>query len=177
MRGYGPRLPEFISGVVSRRIWEVKFIIAAGQRESDSKRQPRLTDEILMISKRYTVIATAVILLISSGSFLSLLNAVQAVISDEKSNSTPPVKAKKSGGNTVNQADNDKAGKAAESAPANRLARESSPYLLMHAHNPVDWYPWGPAAFEKARAEHKPVFLSVGYSSCYWCHVMERQVF
>ena len=61
--------------------------------------------------------------------------------------------------------------------PANRLARESSPYLLMHAHNPVDWYPWGPEAFEKARAEGKPVFLSVGYSSCYWCHVMERQVF
>lgn len=177
MRGDWQRLPEFISGVVSRRIWEVKFIIAAGQRESDSKRQPRLTDEILMISKRYTVIATAVILLISSGSFLSLLNAVQAVISDEKSNSTPPVKAKKSGGNTVNQADNDKAEKGAESAPANRLARESSPYLLMHAHNPVDWYPWGPAAFEKARAENKPVFLSVGYSSCYWCHVMERQVF
>jgi len=61
--------------------------------------------------------------------------------------------------------------------PANRLARESSPYLLMHAHNPVDWYPWGPEAFEKARKEGKPVFLSVGYSSCYWCHVMERQVF
>ena len=61
--------------------------------------------------------------------------------------------------------------------PANRLARESSPYLLMHAHNPIDWYPWGPEAFEKARTENKPVFLSVGYSSCYWCHVMERQVF
>ncbi|HQX52622.1 MAG TPA: DUF255 domain-containing protein, partial [Planctomycetaceae bacterium] len=57
------------------------------------------------------------------------------------------------------------------------MARESSPYLLMHAHNPVDWYPWGPEAFEKARKEGKPVFLSVGYSSCYWCHVMERQVF
>jgi len=61
--------------------------------------------------------------------------------------------------------------------PANRLARESSPYLLMHAHNPIQWYPWGPEAFEKARAEDKPVFLSVGYSSCYWCHVMEREVF
>ena len=61
--------------------------------------------------------------------------------------------------------------------PANRLARESSPYLLMHAHNPIDWYPWGPEAFEKARTENKPVFLSIGYSSCYWCHVMERQVF
>lgn len=61
--------------------------------------------------------------------------------------------------------------------PANRLARESSPYLLMHAHNPIQWYPWGPEAFEKARSEDKPVFLSVGYSSCYWCHVMEREVF
>ncbi|MDA1232058.1 MAG: DUF255 domain-containing protein [Planctomycetota bacterium] len=59
----------------------------------------------------------------------------------------------------------------------NRLSRESSLYLLMHAHNPVDWYPWGPEAFEKARSENKPVFLSVGYSSCYWCHVMEREVF
>ena len=61
--------------------------------------------------------------------------------------------------------------------PANHLAGETSPYLLMHAHNPVDWYPWGPEAFEKARKENKPIFLSVGYSSCYWCHVMERLVF
>ncbi len=59
----------------------------------------------------------------------------------------------------------------------NRLAHENSPYLLLHAHNPVDWYPWGPEALEKARAEDKPIFLSVGYSSCYWCHVMERKVF
>ena len=62
-------------------------------------------------------------------------------------------------------------------AKANRLARETSPYLLMHAHNPVDWYAWGPEAFEKARKEGKLIFLSVGYSSCYWCHVMERKVF
>ncbi|MEO2012958.1 MAG: DUF255 domain-containing protein [Fuerstiella sp.] len=61
--------------------------------------------------------------------------------------------------------------------PANRLSKESSPYLLLHAHNPVDWYPWGPEAFEKASKENKPIFLSVGYSSCYWCHVMERKVF
>ena len=60
---------------------------------------------------------------------------------------------------------------------SNRLSRETSPYLLLHAHNPVDWYPWGPEAFEKARKEGKLVFLSVGYSSCYWCHVMERKVF
>lgn len=59
----------------------------------------------------------------------------------------------------------------------NRLAQESSPYLLQHAHNPVDWHPWGPEAFEKARREGKPIFLSVGYSTCYWCHVMERQSF
>ena len=59
----------------------------------------------------------------------------------------------------------------------NRLAHETSPYLLLHAHNPVDWYPWGAEAFEKAKKEKKPIFLSVGYSSCYWCHVMERLVF
>ena len=59
----------------------------------------------------------------------------------------------------------------------NRLARESSPYLLLHAHNPVDWYPWGPEALERAKKENKPIFLSIWYTSCYWCHVMERQVF
>ena len=59
----------------------------------------------------------------------------------------------------------------------NRLASESSPYLLQHAHNPVDWYPWGADAFEAACAQNKPIFLSVGYSTCYWCHVMERQCF
>jgi uncharacterized protein YyaL (SSP411 family) len=60
---------------------------------------------------------------------------------------------------------------------ANRLAGEKSPYLLQHAHNPVDWYPWGPEAFEKARREDKPIFLSIGYSTCHWCHVMERESF
>ena len=59
----------------------------------------------------------------------------------------------------------------------NRLIREKSPYLLQHARNPVDWYPWGEEAFERARKEDKPIFLSVGYSTCYWCHVMEREVF
>src|SRR5271170_2180132 len=57
----------------------------------------------------------------------------------------------------------------------NRLADETSPYLLQHAHNPVDWFAWGEEAFAKARAEEKPIFLSVGYSTCYWCHVMERE--
>ena len=66
---------------------------------------------------------------------------------------------------------------AAPDKTENRLGAESSPYLLLHAHNPVDWYPWGPEAFEKAKKEGKPIFLSVGYSSCYWCHVMERKVF
>jgi uncharacterized protein YyaL (SSP411 family) len=59
----------------------------------------------------------------------------------------------------------------------NRLADETSPYLRQHAHNPVDWYPWGEAAFALARQQQKPIFLSIGYSTCYWCHVMERQVF
>ena len=59
----------------------------------------------------------------------------------------------------------------------NRLILEDSPYLLQHAHNPVDWYPWSPAAFDRARVENKPIFLSIGYSTCHWCHVMERESF
>ena len=83
-----------------------------------------------------------------------------------------------------------KAGRAALPAPANiaalpadggpqfnRLIHEKSPYLLQHARNPVDWYPWGEAAFARARTEGKPVFLSIGYSTCHWCHVMERESF
>ncbi|HEY0511930.1 MAG TPA: DUF255 domain-containing protein [Thermoanaerobaculia bacterium] len=64
-----------------------------------------------------------------------------------------------------------------DSSRTNRLAGESSPYLLLHRHNPVDWYPWGEEAIERARREDKPIFLSVGYSTCYWCHVMERESF
>jgi hypothetical protein len=60
---------------------------------------------------------------------------------------------------------------------ANRLIQEKSPYLQQHAHNPVDWYPWGEEAFEKARREDKPIFLSIGYSTCHWCHVMEHESF
>ncbi|HEU4470307.1 MAG TPA: thioredoxin domain-containing protein [Flavisolibacter sp.] len=60
---------------------------------------------------------------------------------------------------------------------SNRLAGESSPYLLQHAHNPVDWYPWGEEAFEKALREDKPVLVSIGYAACHWCHVMERESF
>lgn len=59
----------------------------------------------------------------------------------------------------------------------NRLIHEKSPYLLQHAHNPVDWYPWGDEAIEKAKAEDKVIFLSVGYSTCHWCHVMETESF
>ena len=59
----------------------------------------------------------------------------------------------------------------------NRLAKEKSPYLLQHQHNPVDWYPWGEEAFARARAENKPILLSIGYSTCHWCHVMERESF
>lgn len=67
--------------------------------------------------------------------------------------------------------------KAARSEQTNRLAQEKSPYLLQHAHNPVDWYPWGEEAFAKARRENKPIFLSVGYSTCHWCHVMAHESF
>ncbi len=59
----------------------------------------------------------------------------------------------------------------------NRLAQETSPYLLQHAHQLVDWYPWGPEALDKAREEDKPIFLSIGYSACHWCHVMSRECF
>ncbi|MDH5391762.1 MAG: thioredoxin domain-containing protein [Gammaproteobacteria bacterium] len=66
---------------------------------------------------------------------------------------------------------------AASKGPANRLINESSPYLLQHAYNPVDWYPWGEQAFNKARKEDKPLFISIGYSTCHWCHVMAHESF
>jgi hypothetical protein len=59
----------------------------------------------------------------------------------------------------------------------NRLANETSPYLLQHANNPVDWYPWGPEALERARREDRPILLSIGYAACHWCHVMEHESF
>ncbi|HAH35364.1 MAG TPA: thioredoxin domain-containing protein, partial [Algoriphagus sp.] len=59
----------------------------------------------------------------------------------------------------------------------NRLIHSQSPYLLQHAHNPVDWYPWGEEALEKAKRENKPILVSIGYSACHWCHVMERESF
>src|SRR5918911_299285 len=60
---------------------------------------------------------------------------------------------------------------------ANRLINESSPYLLQHAYNPVDWYPWGQEALSRAKSEDKPIFLSIGYSACHWCHVMAHESF
>jgi uncharacterized protein len=63
------------------------------------------------------------------------------------------------------------------SSQSNRLLHETSPYLLQHAHNPVDWYPWGPEALARAKELDRPIFLSVGYSACHWCHVMERESF
>ena len=70
----------------------------------------------------------------------------------------------------------------ATSSPApprhvNALIHETSPYLLQHAHNPIDWRPWGMQAIEEARSSDRPIFLSIGYSTCYWCHVMERESF
>ena len=59
----------------------------------------------------------------------------------------------------------------------NRLSKEKSPYLLQHAHNPVDWYPWGKEAFEAAKRLDRPIFLSIGYATCHWCHVMEQESF
>ncbi len=59
----------------------------------------------------------------------------------------------------------------------NRLARETSPYLLQHAENPVDWFPWGEEALAAAKADERPIFLSIGYAACHWCHVMERESF
>ena len=68
-------------------------------------------------------------------------------------------------------------GKGEQDRKPNRLICEKSPYLLQHAHNPVDWYPWSDEAFTKAKAENKPVFVSIGYSTCHWCHVMEKECF
>src|SRR5215471_3765057 len=69
------------------------------------------------------------------------------------------------------------AGLASAGQMANRLANETSPYLLQHKDNPVDWYPWGPEALERAASEDKPILLSIGYSACHWCHVMAHESF
>lgn len=61
--------------------------------------------------------------------------------------------------------------------PTNHLVHETSPYLLQHSHNPVDWYPWGEEALDRAKNEDKPILVSIGYAACHWCHVMERESF
>lgn len=78
---------------------------------------------------------------------------------------------------TIVKACGDKALRTKQHKAANKLINETSPYLQQHAHNPVDWYPWGEEAFMKAREEDKPIFLSIGYSTCHWCHVMEEESF
>ncbi|HAA51802.1 MAG TPA: thioredoxin, partial [Planctomycetaceae bacterium] len=97
----------------------------------------------------------------------------------DKPADTPADKPAKKTGATAPPATTDhaKAKATPEKQRTNRLSGETSPYLLLHAHNPVDWFPWGPEALEKARKEGKMIFLSIGYSSCYWCHVMERESF
>jgi uncharacterized protein YyaL (SSP411 family) len=108
-----------------------------------------------MTWKNKTGLATGVVLLLVSVAWILVL--LQGSITHAGAES-----AKKSSAKTVKQ---------------NRLINESSPYLLQHATNPVDWYPWGKEAFEKAKKEDKPIFLSIGYSTCHWCHVMEHESF
>ncbi|MBG81091.1 MAG: thioredoxin domain-containing protein [Phycisphaerae bacterium] len=91
----------------------------------------------------------------------------QSVASEAEAREVDQVTAKESTPNTAKH----------HKGEPNRLIDETSPYLLQHAYNPMDWYPWGEEAFQKARLENKPIFLSVGYSTCYWCHVMERESF
>ena len=95
----------------------------------------------------------------------------------QKPTLTPFATAKKIAEDEMNQFSEEFKKKLAEGKKPNRLAYEKSPYLLQHAFNPVDWHPWGEEAFEKARKENKPIFLSIGYSTCHWCHVMERESF
>src|SRR5829696_8733625 len=75
------------------------------------------------------------------------------------------------------EASGDAPARGEEATMANRIVNETSPYLLQHAHNPVDWYPWGEEALQKAKREDKPVLVSIGYAACHWCHVMERESF
>ena len=79
--------------------------------------------------------------------------------------------------NVVNELDPQIQAKTKKHKYTNRLANEPSPYLEQHKHNPVDWYPWGEEAFKKAKDRDKPILLSIGYSTCHWCHVMERESF
>jgi uncharacterized protein YyaL (SSP411 family) len=105
------------------------------------------------------------------------LVAVLVYLRSEPDSSTWQQIAHKIAGNKMNTSSGFIARQLQQGKKANRLINEKSPYLLQHAFNPVDWYAWGDEAFEKARAEDKPIFLSVGYSTCHWCHVMEHESF
>src|SRR6266571_6875490 len=85
----------------------------------------------------------------------------------EKSNRTSPT------GGTMSKTTNP----TSQNKHTNRLINETSPYLLQHAHNPVDWYPWSDEALQKAQKENKPILVSIGYSACHWCHVMQKESF
>jgi uncharacterized protein len=98
--------------------------------------------------------------------FAILALACLVTVNQGNADSTPPAISRRSHGVATEKSEH-----------TNRLAHEKSPYLLQHAHNPVDWYAWGEEAFAKARSENKPIFLSIGYSTCHWCHVMAHESF
>ena len=96
---------------------------------------------------------------------------------DAVQDAKPAAEAKPATPSAVTEPTEAKPSEPAKHKHTNRLAKEASPYLQQHQHNPVDWYPWGKEAFDKAKAEDKPILLSIGYSTCHWCHVMERESF
>src|SRR3954453_16027707 len=110
-----------------------------------------------------------------AGSFSSCSSSCSSPTSWASPTSSPSPSRSKSSSNK--EAPPETVAAAGFPAMPNRLAAESSPYLRQHAANPVDWYPWGEEAFEKARAEDKAILLSVGYSACHWCHVMAHESF
>ena len=96
---------------------------------------------------------------------------------DAVQDAKPAAEAKPATPSAVTEPTEAKPSETAKHKHTNRLAKEASPYLQQHQHNSVDWYPWGKEAFDKAKAEEKPILLSIGYSTCHWCHVMERESF
>jgi len=111
------------------------------------------------------------------GSLLAALSFALAGCGVDAGGDEPPAKPIGEGAEMKTRAGDETKTPDGEHEHTNRLVHESSPYLLQHAHNPVDWYPWGEEAFEAAREQDKPIFLSIGYSTCHWCHVMERESF
>src|SRR5690606_23256471 len=136
---------------------------------------PRRKEErVRSITRAATIIAAAIVF------FLGISACASRLLSDGGAPRAGDDDAPKPGAATDDDANEERAaaGDASVKDDArrpNRLADEKSPYLLQHAYNPVDWHPWGDEAFEKARREGKPIFLSIGYSTCHWCHVMERE--